>query len=362
MAPGALHGSPDLDRVLGRATSVVVADYGRGVAAYPGVRHALVAAARGAPLIWDPHPRGPAPVAGTWLATPNLDEATRLAPAGRLDRGGGTADPVERDDPHLLEELARAGRSGQVLRRHWSLDRLVVTCGARGAVLALADDVLVLPTTAVRAADPCGAGDAFAVGAAFAAGRTSVPEEVVAAAIAHARQYLLDGGPAGLSGTVRTLLAPRAWHGHVPSAIDDVRRAGGRIVATSGCFDLLHPGHIAMLRAARALGDALVVLLNSDASVRRLKGPTRPVQCQGDRAAVLEALSMVDGVVVFEEETPVQALERLRPQLFVKGGDYAGVDLPERAAMAQWGGDVVIVPFVGGHSTTRLVHEASRAS
>jgi rfaE bifunctional protein nucleotidyltransferase chain/domain len=293
------------------------------------------------------------------VATPNLEEATRAAATARL--GPGEVGPAGLDGSNG-DDLGRAARSGQALRAHWDLDRLVVTCGARGAVLALAGDTLVVPTTAVRVADPCGAGDAFAVGAALAASRTSVPEEVVAAAVAHARQYLLDGGPAGLSSTVRTLSAPLAQPGPVPSTVDAVRRGGGRVVATSGCFDLLHPGHIAMLRSARALGDALIVLLNSDASVRRLKGPTRPVQCEDDRAAVLEALSMVDGVVVFDEETPVRALEELRPQLFVKGGDYAGVDMPERAAMARWDGEVVIVPFVGGYSTTRLVDEASRAS
>jgi rfaE bifunctional protein nucleotidyltransferase chain/domain len=133
-------------------------------------------------------------------------------------------------------------------------------------------------------------------------------------------------------------------------------------VAAGGCFDLLHAGHVAMLQAARALGDRLVVLLNSDDSVRRLKGPSRPLQPAGDRAAVLLALDCVDDVVVFDEQTPREALERLRPDLFVKGGAYAVADLPEAKAMAAWGGTAVTVPYLSGRSTTRLVDEAARRS
>jgi rfaE bifunctional protein nucleotidyltransferase chain/domain len=112
------------------------------------------------------------------------------------------------------------------------------------------------------------------------------------------------------------------------------------------------------LQAARALGDCLVVLLNSDASVRRLKGPGRPVAGQRERAAVLEALACVDSVEIFDEDTPVAALERLRPEVWVKGGDYTGHELPESAALARWGGRVVVVPTLEGHSTTRILEEA----
>jgi rfaE bifunctional protein nucleotidyltransferase chain/domain len=102
-----------------------------------------------------------------------------------------------------------------------------------------------------------------------------------------------------------------------------------------------------------------VVCLNSDASVRRLKGPSRPVQSEADRAAVLQALSCVDDVVVFDEDTPVRAIGDLRPDIWVKGGDYAVADLPEATALAAWGGRAVVLPFVEGRSTTRLIQEAS---
>jgi rfaE bifunctional protein nucleotidyltransferase chain/domain len=129
-------------------------------------------------------------------------------------------------------------------------------------------------------------------------------------------------------------------------------------VATGGCFDLLHAGHVRMLAAARALGDCLVVCLNSDASVRRLKGSDRPLVGQADRAAVLAGLSCVDAVVVFEEDDPSAVLRGLRPDVWAKGGDYAIADLPERAVLEEWGGQAVIVPYVAGKSTTRMIEVA----
>lgn len=136
------------------------------------------------------------------------------------------------------------------------------------------------------------------------------------------------------------------------------RQAGLTHALANGCFDLLHVGHIATLEAARSLGDRLVVCVNSDASVGRLKGAGRPLQPAADRVRILRALSCVDDVVVFEEDTPEQVLRTLRPQLWVKGGDYSGVVVPEAAVLAEWGGRVITVPFLAGRSTTRLAQLA----
>ena len=133
-----------------------------------------------------------------------------------------------------------------------------------------------------------------------------------------------------------------------------VRAAGGTVVATGGCFDLLHAGHARTLSAARALGDCLIVCLNSDESVRALKGPERPIMPEGDRVDLLLALECVDAVLVFGEDTPVDAIRRIRPDIWVKGGDYTAADLPEAAVIAEWGGRAVTVPFHPGRSTTRL--------
>jgi rfaE bifunctional protein nucleotidyltransferase chain/domain len=129
-------------------------------------------------------------------------------------------------------------------------------------------------------------------------------------------------------------------------------------VATSGCFDLLHPGHVAVLEGARRLGDRLVVLVNSDRSVRRLKGPARPIQNERDRAAVLRSLAAVDEVVIFDQDTPEAALAALAPDVYVKGGDYGRGELPEAEVVARSGGAIVVLPYVGDRSTSRLIRRA----
>jgi D-beta-D-heptose 7-phosphate kinase / D-beta-D-heptose 1-phosphate adenosyltransferase len=146
------------------------------------------------------------------------------------------------------------------------------------------------------------------------------------------------------------------------------RLRGGTVVATGGCFDLLHVGHLATLRAARQLGDCLVVCLNSDRSVRALKGPARPLVPQADRARLVAALDCVDAVVTFDELTPERLLDQLRPDIWVKGGDYFldGPDgrptlLPEAELVRRWGGQTVVVPYLSGRSTTRLIAAARPA-
>ena len=121
-------------------------------------------------------------------------------------------------------------------------------------------------------------------------------------------------------------------------------------------------GHARTLSAARALGDCLIVLLNSDDSVRRLKGAERPLMTAADRVDLLEALEVVDGVIVFGEDTPVEAIRRVRPDIWVKGGDYEAASLPEAAVITEWGGRAVTVPFFPGRSTTRLAAAIQRVS
>lgn len=133
-------------------------------------------------------------------------------------------------------------------------------------------------------------------------------------------------------------------------------RKGQRLVFTNGVFDLLHAGHVRYLAQARALGDQLIVGVNSDASVRRLnKGPERPLNPAEDRVAVLEALRAVDGAVVFDEDTPIELIRLLEPEIHVKGGDYTKDQLPETAIVEAYGGRVEILPFLDGRSTTDLV-------
>jgi D-beta-D-heptose 7-phosphate kinase/D-beta-D-heptose 1-phosphate adenosyltransferase len=380
-------------RALAGAGAVLVADYGRDVAAEPGVRAALAALPARRPLVWDPHPRGPAPVPGARLATPNRSEAAGFAPQVP---GAG-----------LAAVTARA----RLLAERWTAAGVAVTLGADGALLVEgAGAPMVVPAPAAAGGDPCGAGDRFAAAAAGLLGDGALPSEAVAGAVAAASAFVAAGGAAMVRlGSAdpgppepRPLVPsppvgegrPRARSGaavvhslpggppvvHNPQGgppvvqspsggppleralrlIAGVRAEGGTVVATGGCFDLLHAGHVATLRSARALGHCLVVCLNSDDSVRRLKGPERPLVPQVDRVAVLEALGCVDAVVPFDERTPEAVLSRLRPDVFAKGGDYALTDLPEAALLATWGGQAVVLPYLEGRSTTQLMKEVVR--
>jgi D-beta-D-heptose 7-phosphate kinase/D-beta-D-heptose 1-phosphate adenosyltransferase len=137
--------------------------------------------------------------------------------------------------------------------------------------------------------------------------------------------------------------------------LEEWRTAGQKIVFTNGCFDILHVGHVTLLAQAKALGDKLILGLNSDNSVKRLKGEQRPVNKESDRAIVLSALASVDAVILFSEDTPQELLQALRPDVLVKGGDYTKEQIVGADYIEQQGGQVVIVPFIKGYSTTETL-------
>lgn len=341
-------GVPDgrLREALGGAGAVLVSDYAGGVTSNRAVREALTVAARRVPLVWDPHPRGAVPVAGTLLATPNQAEA---AAAAGLPQAASARGPA----------AVRAAADAAVkLRTLWPVSQLAVTLGAQGVLLCAAVNTQLIAARDVAPQDACGAGDAFASAAAAALASGALPSEAVAEAVDAATRFLAAGGVA--------VLDPGAanWDMTAFSPTDPfelaarVRASGGTVVATGGCFDLLHAGHVQCLRTARAAGDCLIVCLNSDASVRRLKGPGRPLNSEADRAAILESLGCVDAVAVFDEPTPEMTLRRLRPDVWVKGGDYAAEELPEAPLVRGWGGRVLTVPYLSGRSTTGLVRSA----
>jgi rfaE bifunctional protein nucleotidyltransferase chain/domain len=152
-----------------------------------------------------------------------------------------------------------------------------------------------------------------------------------------------------------------SWE-QLPAWRDALRAQGRKLVVTNGCFDVLHLGHVTYLEAARALGDALLVGVNSDAGVRELKGPDRPVNSETDRAAVLASLQSVDGVCIFTDRTAIQFLSTVRPDLYAKGGDYTidTINQEERRLIEKLGGKVAILPGVPGKSTTALLEKISR--
>jgi rfaE bifunctional protein nucleotidyltransferase chain/domain len=136
---------------------------------------------------------------------------------------------------------------------------------------------------------------------------------------------------------------------------DELRAAGKKIVTTNGCFDILHVGHVRVLNAARELGDVLIVGVNSDESVRKLKGPTRPVNSEQDRAEVLANLKAVDYVTVFSEDTASELLQAIKPDVYAKGADYTNATLPETPTVQSYGGEIAFLELVPGKSTTAIV-------
>jgi rfaE bifunctional protein nucleotidyltransferase chain/domain len=265
--------------------------------------------------------------------TPNLREAVRFAAVDG-------------------ERTAAAAEAADRLRVRWQSRAVIVTMGEQGALVS-AENALpqAIPAPRIGAPDPCGAGDRFAASLAVALARGAGLDSAAQGAVNAAAAFLAAGGVASL----RTPDAPAQLRVPGVDALATARRtreAGGTVVATGGCFDLLHAGHARTLAAARGLGDCLIVCLNSDDSVRRLKGETRPIMQQEDRVELLLALECVDAVLVFDESTPEDALARLRPDIWVKGGDYAAADLPEARLVSGWGGRTVTVPYIPARSTT----------
>jgi D-beta-D-heptose 7-phosphate kinase/D-beta-D-heptose 1-phosphate adenosyltransferase len=334
--------------VLKAARAVCVADYGHGVTAHLGIRALLTRAAAQVPIVWDPHPCGAQPTPGCWLVTPNQAEAEHFS-----DRADSNA------------------HSAEALRRKWEARAVCITLGPKGALLATdTGGCTHIPVSAVTGAagrtDTCGAGDRFAIAAALAFGAGEGAPGAVSVAVEAAARFVNAGAAAAVSSAA--VLTARGNHsaavesdevtGDIDQVRDRLRRRGGTLVATGGCFDLLHTGHVRLLRQARELGDALVVLLNSDGSVRALKGPRRPVMAVEDRARVLSALGCVDAVVIFDELSPDRVLDRLRPNVWVKGGDYAEADLPEADVVRRHGGEIVLLPTVAGYSSSNLIAAA----
>lgn len=324
----------DVRALIDRASAVLVSDYGLGTTHQGVVRAAVSEAVGRVPVVWDPHPKGAAPVEGVDLVTPNETES--------LLAGDG-----ERDTP-----WERASR----LVDRWRARAVAVTLGEEGAIWSDAQGrrgrsrswPMGVPT------DTCGAGDAFAAACVAARAVGTDIQGAVEAGTSAATEFV-DRGAAGAYATSPKRRGP-AISLLTPSPItESARRGGGRVVATGGCFDVLHAGHVELLRRARELGDHLVVLLNDDASVRTLKGRGRPVVPEHDRAQILAALECVDTVVLFADPTPVRILERIRPDVWVKGGDYDPELLPETSVVREAGGEVLTMPLLAGRSTSGVI-------
>jgi rfaE bifunctional protein nucleotidyltransferase chain/domain len=252
------------------------------------------------------------------------------------------------------------------LHAHTGADVVAVTLDTEGAVVGGADgEPRRSHSTPVPASHAVGAGDAYLAAMTLAlAAEASLPTAAQLAQLAATitvsdtgtcvcrREDLLDALGTGTEKTRHSTLVGAA---ELTTLIGEHRRAGRSIVFTNGCFDVLHPGHVRYLTQARALGDVLIVAVNSDGSVRRLKGPDRPVNPVEDRTTLLAALECVDHVVVFEEDSPAKLIEAVRPDVYVKGGDYPPEMVPEAPLVRRLGGQVRTLGYVPDRSTSAII-------
>lgn len=329
--------------------AILVSDYLKGVLP-ASLLQAIIAAGRaaGVPVVIDPKGSDYNKYHGASVLTPNRKEA-------QVASGIAIVDEVS---------LHRAGRA---LCDTLELETLVLTRSEEGISLFFRDGGDEhMPTQARAVYDVSGAGDTVLalIGVGLAAG-LSMPEAAWLANLAAG----IVVGKIGTSTVSPDEILDVTGRQHkdtdlkihdrlgLARLLDERRSQGDRIVFTNGCFDLLHVGHVKYLQAARKLGDLLVLGLNSDASIRRLKGPNRPLIGQEERAHILAALNCIDYVVVFDEDTPLQLISSLRPDILVKGGDYTPDGVVGREVVESYGGRVELIRFVDGKSTTNIINK-----
>jgi D-beta-D-heptose 7-phosphate kinase / D-beta-D-heptose 1-phosphate adenosyltransferase len=338
--------------LIPRADAVVLSDYAKGVLTPRLIRTVIDAAARlGKPVVVDPKGTDFSIYRGATVITPNRKE---LAESTRM--------PVA-TQPEIIAAAA-------VIRDAAGARAVLVTLSEEGMLLeAVGAEAVHVPAYPVRVRDVSGAGDTVAAVLAALLATGADFESATRAANAAASVVVGKRGTATVTvAELRSRILPAAALAAEEKiafdpdvAVDRAREwraAGLRIGFTNGCFDILHPGHVHVLTRARAACDRLVVGLNSDASVKRLKGPDRPIQDVHARAGVLAALEAVDLVAIFEDDTPLDLIRRLRPSVLVKGGDYRKETVVGHELVEADGGEIILVDLVPGHSTTRIVERS----
>jgi D-beta-D-heptose 7-phosphate kinase / D-beta-D-heptose 1-phosphate adenosyltransferase len=338
--------------LLPRADIVLLSDYAKGVLTARVLRNVIDAARKlGKRVIVDPKSANFAIYRGATLLTPNRKEFAE-ATRSRADTTQSIADAAQ--DAMQLADC----------------DAMLVTQSEHGMTLVpRGGEAIHVPAHAVKVRDVSGAGDTVAamLAVTLAAGadwETTLRMATAAAAVAVSKK----GTAIVTSAELRRKILPHAFlaaeekivaaSGDLEACLSDWRKQGLRIGFTNGCFDILHPGHVKVLTAARGACDRLIVGLNSDASAKRLKGDGRPVQDERARAEVLAALEAVDLVVIFEEDTPIKLITQIKPSTLVKGGDYSRAQVVGHEIVEAYGGEVLLVEVLPGFSTTSLVDRA----
>jgi D-beta-D-heptose 7-phosphate kinase/D-beta-D-heptose 1-phosphate adenosyltransferase len=324
--------------------AVLLSDYKKGVLT-PGLTQAVIALAKkaGKPVLVDPKGDDYGKYSGATLITPNKKEA---AIASRIEI---------KDHASLLE-------AGETLKKSLNLDACVITLSEEG--MAIFEETMTrIDATAKEVYDVTGAGDTVLATLGFAV--ASGMPLIEAARMANSAAAVVVGKLGSATVTIDEIIAYEGAVHHceisekiqsfaqIEGTIRELKNSGKKVVFTNGCFDILHRGHVEYLKLSKKEGDVLVVGLNSDASVRRLKGESRPVVCEEDRAYILAALGIVDFVVIFEEETPYELIKAVRPDILTKGADYES----KTVVGSDIAGEVKLIRFVDGRSTTSTINK-----
>jgi D-beta-D-heptose 7-phosphate kinase/D-beta-D-heptose 1-phosphate adenosyltransferase len=338
--------------------AVVISDYGKGVCtAHVLQRIIKLANEKSVPVITDPKSLDMSRYSGSTLIKPNLSEGREML---KVQHPGSRFVKLDDEVKAICEViLNKSGARNVVL----SLSEKGVTTQGKDV-----DGGSHFESTALQVADVSGAGDtmvaflAMGLGAGIGVSR-SVQLANIAAGIVCGKLGTATVSAAEFLNAFKQQTAETRPEKVLPieeltEIIAQARDAGKRVVFTNGCFDLLHVGHVDVLQTAKTFGDILIVGVNSDQSVRGLKGPSRPIQSEQDRMKILSALACVDYVTVFDEETPAKLIDLFRPAVLVKGGDYKADSIVGAREVQSWGGRVEIVPLVKGRSTTSIVDKA----
>ncbi len=353
-----LVGKADAFMRGGGTRAVVISDYGKGVCTVGVLRKVIdLAVAKNIPVITDPKSLDMARYAGSTMIKPNLSEGREILKA---QRPGITFKSIDEEIDAVCDAVLTSSKARNVVL---SLSERGVTL--RGKDVGAARN---FASVALQVADVSGAGDtmvsflAMGLAAGIEISRcvqlANIAAGIVCGKLGTSTVSASEFFDAFKHKTEETAPEKMVDRDDLASILAQARSGKKKVVFTNGCFDLLHAGHVETLQKSRSFGDLLVVALNSDESVRKLKGPTRPLQNESDRARILAALACVDYVTIFGEETPLELIKLLRPDILVKGGDYKVDEIAGAREVIGWGGRVELIPLVEGRSTTNLVKKS----
>jgi D-beta-D-heptose 7-phosphate kinase / D-beta-D-heptose 1-phosphate adenosyltransferase len=332
----------DIQDIIEKVNIVVISDYGKGICTFELCQFVFkIAAQKNIPVIVDPKGKQWDKYNGATMITPNLKEL-----------GEVVGKDLKNEDEEVVD-------NGLIVLNNYRINNLLVTRSEKGMTLITKEQAVHMSTEAKEVYDVSGAGDTViaTLSVALASGMTLKDATTVSNKAAGIVVSKFGTEPIEYDELNRDLTLNQNQKvvtlDYLTGIVNDLKYKQKKVVFTNGCFDILHRGHVSYLNEAKKLGDILIVGLNSDTSVKLLKGDDRPLNHENDRAFILSNLKSVDYVILFNEETPYQLIKAIKPDILVKGGDYQIHEVVGR----EFAGRTIILPFVEGYSTTQLIHK-----